>query len=93
MYRSDAEYIPVLIAKTLNKGRKVVNIVTCDAEVGSGTVDAAGQSSLSLLVIICQPARFLRCTCRASMCFAIRLARKKKCTAYTDNQSTCRRVP
>jgi len=39
---SDAEYIPLLIAKTLNKGRKVVNIVTCDAEVGSGTLDAAG---------------------------------------------------
>eukprot|EP00290_Baffinella_frigidus_P025015 CAMPEP_0180252838 /NCGR_PEP_ID=MMETSP0987-20121128/39262_1 /TAXON_ID=697907 /ORGANISM="non described non described, Strain CCMP2293" /LENGTH=417 /DNA_ID=CAMNT_0022221629 /DNA_START=131 /DNA_END=1384 /DNA_ORIENTATION=- len=29
---SDAEYIPLLIAKTLNKGRKVVNIVTCDSE-------------------------------------------------------------
>jgi hypothetical protein len=39
---SDAEYIPLLIAKTLNRGRKVVNIVTCDAEVGSGTLDAAG---------------------------------------------------
>eukprot|EP00277_Geminigera_cryophila_P001574 CAMPEP_0179416164 /NCGR_PEP_ID=MMETSP0799-20121207/6642_1 /TAXON_ID=46947 /ORGANISM="Geminigera cryophila, Strain CCMP2564" /LENGTH=489 /DNA_ID=CAMNT_0021188997 /DNA_START=57 /DNA_END=1526 /DNA_ORIENTATION=+ len=39
---SDAEYIPLLIAKTLNKGRKIVNIVTCDAEVGSGTLDAAG---------------------------------------------------
>lgn len=39
---SDAEYIPLLIAKTLNKGRKVVNVVTCDAEVGSGTLDAAG---------------------------------------------------
>lgn len=39
---SDAEYIPLLIAKTLNKGRRVVNIVTCDAEVGSGTLDAAG---------------------------------------------------
>mmetsp|Transcript_47805 Transcript_47805/g.74602 ORF Transcript_47805/g.74602 Transcript_47805/m.74602 type:complete len:233 (+) Transcript_47805:90-788(+) len=39
---SDAEYIPLLIAKTLSKGRKIVNIVTCDKEVGSGTLDAAG---------------------------------------------------
>ena len=39
---SDAEYIPLLIAKILNKGKKVNNIVTCNEEVGSGTLDAAG---------------------------------------------------
>lgn len=39
---SDAEYIPLLIAQQLNKGKEVVNIVTCNEEVGSGTLDAAG---------------------------------------------------
>ena len=39
---SDAEYIPLLIAQELNKGKKVANIVTCNEEVGSGTVAAAG---------------------------------------------------
>jgi len=39
---SDAEYIPLLIAQELNKGRKVTNIVTCNEEVGSGTVAASG---------------------------------------------------
>ena len=39
---SDAEYIPLLIAKILNKDKNVVNIVTCNEEVGSGTLDAAG---------------------------------------------------
>ena len=39
---SDAEYIPLLIAQELNKGKKVTNIVTCNEEVGSGTVAASG---------------------------------------------------
>jgi hypothetical protein len=39
---SDAEYIPLLIAKLRNKDKNVVNIVTCNEEVGSGTLDAAG---------------------------------------------------
>jgi len=39
---SDAEYIPLLIAKYLNPGKDVVSIVTCNEEVGSGTLDAAG---------------------------------------------------
>jgi hypothetical protein len=39
---SDAEYIPLLIAKILNEGKDIVNIVTCNEEVGSGTLDAAG---------------------------------------------------
>jgi hypothetical protein len=39
---SDAEYIPLLIAQVLNKGNKIVNIVTCNEEVGSGTLNAAG---------------------------------------------------
>jgi len=39
---SDAEYIPLLITKLLNKNKKIVNIVSCNEEVGSGTLDAAG---------------------------------------------------
>lgn len=39
---SDAEYIPLLIAKTLNEGKQIVSVVSCDEEVGSGTLDAAG---------------------------------------------------
>lgn len=39
---SDAEYIPLLITQILNKGKDIVNIVTCNEEVGSGTLDAAG---------------------------------------------------
>jgi len=39
---SDAEYIPLLITKILNKGKNIVNIVSCNEEVGSGTLDAAG---------------------------------------------------
>ena len=39
---SDAEYIPLLITKMLNEGQDVVNVVTCNEEVGSGTLDAAG---------------------------------------------------
>lgn len=39
---SDAEYIPLLIAQELNKGKKIANIVTCNEEVGSGTVAASG---------------------------------------------------
>jgi hypothetical protein len=39
---SDAEYIPLLIAKLRNKEKNVLNIVTCNEEVGSGTLDAAG---------------------------------------------------
>ena len=38
---SDAEYIPLLIAKTLNPGKPVTTVVTCNEEVGSGTLDAA----------------------------------------------------
>jgi hypothetical protein len=38
---SDAEYIPLLIAKTLNPGKQVTTVVTCNEEVGSGTLDAA----------------------------------------------------
>ena len=46
---SDAEYIPLLIAKTLNKGRKIVNVVTCDAEVRSGvSIPVSALFSLSL---------------------------------------------
>jgi len=39
---SDAEYIPLLITKVFNPGKKIVNIVSCNEEVGSGTLDAAG---------------------------------------------------
>ncbi len=39
---SDAEYIPLLIAKLRNQGKNLLNIVTCNEEVGSGTLDAAG---------------------------------------------------
>jgi hypothetical protein len=39
---SDAEYIPLLIVKALNPGKKIANIVTCNEEVGSGTLNAAG---------------------------------------------------
>lgn len=46
---SDAEYIPLLIAQLLNKGKKITNIVTCDQEVGSGTLDAAGGRFFSAL--------------------------------------------
>ena len=46
---SDAEYIPLLIAKTLNKGKKIVTICTCVEEVGSGTVNAASGKLFSNL--------------------------------------------
>ena len=39
---SDAEYFALLIVKLINPGKKVVNIVTCNEEVGSGTLAAAG---------------------------------------------------
>lgn len=39
---SDAEYIPLLIAKIFNEGKDIVSVVTCNEEVGSGTFDAAG---------------------------------------------------
>lgn len=39
---SDAEYIPLLIAQLLNEGKDITNIVTCNEEVGSGTLEAAG---------------------------------------------------
>ena len=40
---SDAEYIPLVISKVLNGAdRPIVNIVTCNEEVGSGTLDASG---------------------------------------------------
>ena len=40
---SDAEYIPLVIAKILNGAdRKIINMVTCNEEVGSGTLGAAG---------------------------------------------------
>lgn len=39
---SDAEYIPLLIAKLRNQGKQILNVVTCNEEVGSGTLDAAG---------------------------------------------------
>ena len=38
---SDAEYLVLLICKLLNAGKTIKNIVTCDEEVGSGTVAAA----------------------------------------------------
>lgn len=38
---SDAEYIPLLIAKALNPGKTIHTLVTCNEEVGSGTLDAA----------------------------------------------------
>ena len=51
---SDAEYIPLLIAKTLNKGRKIVNVVTCDAEVRSGvSIPVSALFSLSLSLSVC----------------------------------------
>ena len=46
---SDAEYIPLLIAKLFNKGKDVLNIVTCNEEVGSGTLNAAGGRFFSAL--------------------------------------------
>jgi hypothetical protein len=39
---SDAEYIPLLIAKLRHQGKEILNIVTCNEEVGSGTLAAAG---------------------------------------------------
>jgi hypothetical protein len=39
---SDAEYIPLLIAKLRHQGKQFLNIVTCNEEVGSGTLAAAG---------------------------------------------------
>ena len=39
---SDAEYIPLLIAQILNKDKDVCNIVTCNEEIGAGTLGAAG---------------------------------------------------
>lgn len=39
---SDAEYIPLLIAQILNQGKPICNIVTCNEEVGAGTLGAAG---------------------------------------------------
>lgn len=39
---SDAEYIPLLICKIFNQGKEIVSVVTCNEEVGSGTLDAAG---------------------------------------------------
>jgi len=40
---SDAEYIPLVIAKLLNgMDSRISNIVTCNEEVGSGTLDASG---------------------------------------------------
>lgn len=46
---SDAEYIPLLMAKLFNEGKQVSNIVTCNEEVGSGTLDAAGGRFFSAL--------------------------------------------
>lgn len=39
---SDAEYIPLLITQILNEDKAILNIVTCNEEVGSGTLSAAG---------------------------------------------------
>lgn len=39
---SDAEYIPLLIAQILNKEKSICNIVTCNEEIGAGTLGAAG---------------------------------------------------
>jgi hypothetical protein len=39
---SDAEYIPLLISKLLNPGKPVTNVVTCNVEIGSGSLAAAG---------------------------------------------------
>ena len=44
---SDAEYIPVMIAKMLHPGRKVINIVTCGGEIGSFTLDCANGKHFS----------------------------------------------
>ena len=47
---SDAEYIPLVIAKLLNgQERRITNIVTCNEEVGSGTLDASGGRFFSTL--------------------------------------------
>ena len=39
---SDAEYIPLFITKLLNPDKRILNVVCCNEEVGSGTLDAAG---------------------------------------------------
>ena len=46
---SDAEYIPLLIAKLRHKGKSFLNVVTCNDEVGSGTLDAAAGKFFSAL--------------------------------------------
>ena len=46
---SDAEYFALLIAKLLNPGKKIMNVVTCNEEVGSGTLAAAGGKFFSPL--------------------------------------------
>ena len=38
---SDAEYISLLFAQVLNPGKHVTNIVTCNEEIGSGSLPAA----------------------------------------------------
>jgi hypothetical protein len=46
---SDAEYIPLLVMKVLNPGKEIVNIVTCNEEVGSGTLNASGGKFFSAI--------------------------------------------
>lgn len=46
---SDAEYVPLLLAQHFNPGKAITNIVTCNEEVGSGTLDAAGGRFFSTL--------------------------------------------
>ena len=46
---SDAEYIPLLLAQHFNPGKPITNIVTCNEEVGSGTLDASGGRFFSTL--------------------------------------------
>ena len=46
---SDAEYLPLLIAKLLNPDKHITNIVTCNEEIGSGSLGAAGGKFFSPL--------------------------------------------
>ena len=46
---SDAEYIPLLIARLRHQQKSFLNVVTCNDEVGSGTLDAAGGKFFSAL--------------------------------------------
>jgi hypothetical protein len=44
---SDAEYIPIAIARTLNSYKKIVNVVTQLREIGAGSLPASGGQHFS----------------------------------------------